>query len=66
MNPADIGSAYNEITHLWQSEKFKLANGMEAHKKALSFVKGRGKALDIGCGSPSVRMSVAPSDTLFL
>lgn len=50
MNPADIGSAYNEITHLWQSEKFKLANGMEAHKKALSFVKGRGKALDIGCG----------------
>ncbi|CAN0546403.1 unnamed protein product [Ectocarpus sp. 12 AP-2014] len=50
MNPTDIGSAYDQITHLWQSEKFNLANGMEAHKRALSFVKNRGRALDIGCG----------------
>ncbi|MGP5326202.1 class I SAM-dependent methyltransferase [Vreelandella titanicae] len=50
MTPTDIGSAYDQITHLWESEKFNLANGVEAHKRALSFVKGRGKALDIGCG----------------
>ncbi|PKH60790.1 MULTISPECIES: class I SAM-dependent methyltransferase [unclassified Halomonas] len=50
MTPTDIGSAYDQITHLWESEKFNLANGIEAHKRALSFVKGRGKALDIGCG----------------
>jgi len=50
MTPTDIGSAYDQITHLWQSDKFNLANGIEAHKRALSFVKGRGKALDIGCG----------------
>lgn len=50
MNPTDIGNAYNQITYLWQSEQFNLANGMEAHKRALSFVKNRGRALDIGCG----------------
>ncbi|MBE0404614.1 class I SAM-dependent methyltransferase [Halomonas citrativorans] len=50
MNPADIGNAYNHITHLWQSEKFNLENGMAAHKRALTFVKSRGRALDIGCG----------------
>ena len=50
MTPTDIGSAYDQITHLWQSEKFNLANGIEAHRRALSFVKNRGRALDIGCG----------------
>ena len=50
MTPTDIGSAYDQITHLWQSEKFNLANGIEAHKRALSFVKHRGRALDVGCG----------------
>ncbi len=39
MTPTDIGSAYDQITHLWQSDKFNLANGIEAHKRALSFVK---------------------------
>lgn len=50
MTPAEIGNAYNQITLLWQSKKFNLANGMEAHKRALSFVQNRGRALDIGCG----------------
>ncbi|WP_249975827.1 class I SAM-dependent methyltransferase [Vreelandella olivaria] len=50
MKPVDIGRAYDQITHLWQSDKFNLANGIEAHKRALSFVKNRGRALDIGCG----------------
>ncbi|MDO6748135.1 class I SAM-dependent methyltransferase [Gilvimarinus sp. 1_MG-2023] len=50
MNPVDIGKAYDQITHLWQSEKFNLLNGIEPHKKAVSFVKTTGTALDIGCG----------------
>ncbi|GEK49629.1 hypothetical protein HVE01_03500 [Vreelandella venusta] len=50
MSPTDIGRAYNQITHLWQSEKFNLTNGVDAHKRALAFVKNRGRALDIGCG----------------
>lgn len=51
MKPSDIGTAYNQITHLWESEGFDRSNGIEQHKKAISFAKNRGRALDIGCGS---------------
>ncbi|MDO6680089.1 trans-aconitate 2-methyltransferase [Shewanella sp. 4_MG-2023] len=50
MKPIDIGKAYNQITHIWDSQKFDMSNGIVQHKKAISFVKNRGKALDIGCG----------------
>ncbi len=50
MKPHDIGKAYNQIIHLWESEKFNRNNGIEQHKRAISFVKNRGRALDIGCG----------------
>jgi len=50
MKPEDTGSAYNQITHLWEDDKFNLANGMSAHQKAIEFVEGRGDALDVGCG----------------
>lgn len=50
MKPADIGKAYNQITHLWQSDEFNRANGIEQHQRALAFVKNRGRALDVGCG----------------
>lgn len=50
MNPIDIGKAYNKITHLWSSDKFNRNNGIEAHKKAIEFVKNRLFALDVGCG----------------
>ncbi len=50
MKPSEIGQAYDQITHMWQSETFDRQNGIAAHQKAISFVKGRGKALDIGCG----------------
>ena len=50
MNPKDITKAYNTLTHLWENEKFDQNNGIEQHKKALSFVKKFGNALDIGCG----------------
>ena len=50
MNPSDIGKAYDEITHLWESDKFNRSNGMEQHKRAISFSENTGAALDIGCG----------------
>lgn len=50
MDPKQIGQAYNQITHLWESPKFNLNNGIEAHKRALSYTSLRGQALDIGCG----------------
>ncbi|MGO2235460.1 class I SAM-dependent methyltransferase [Marinomonas sp. UCMA 3892] len=50
MKPEDIGKAYNQITHIWDSEEFDINNGISQHKKAISFVKSRGNALDVGCG----------------
>ncbi|MFV0563501.1 class I SAM-dependent DNA methyltransferase [Malaciobacter mytili] len=50
MKPEEIGKAYNQITHIWDSKKFDMSNGIAQHKKAISFVKNRGNALDIGCG----------------
>lgn len=50
MNPIDIGKAYDTITHLWESDEFDRNNGIEQHKRALMFVKNKGKALDVGCG----------------
>ena len=50
MNPHDIGKAYDQITHLWEAEDFNRNNGIDQHKRAIAFVKNRGKALDVGCG----------------
>ena len=51
MNPNDIGKAYDKITHLWEREGFNRKNGIEQHERAIAFVKNRGCALDVGCGS---------------
>lgn len=50
MNPSDIGQAYNQITHVWQSDGFNMSNGIAQHERAIKFAKSKGKALDIGCG----------------
>lgn len=50
MKPENIAKAYDQITHLWDSDEFDMSNGIAQHHKALSFVKQAGKALDIGCG----------------
>jgi SAM-dependent methyltransferase len=50
MNPSDIGQAYNQIAHIWESESFNKNNGIAQHEKAIEFAKNQGKALDIGCG----------------
>ncbi|GLT14072.1 class I SAM-dependent methyltransferase [Vibrio algivorus] len=50
MKPVDIGKAYDQITHLWESNRFNMNNGIEPHKRAITFTKERGNALEIGCG----------------
>jgi SAM-dependent methyltransferase len=50
MKPEDIGQAYNQITHLWESNDFNRSNGIIEHERAIAFVKNRGNALDVGCG----------------
>lgn len=50
MKPTDIAKAYNQITHLWEREEFNRENGIEQHRRAITFVKNRGAALDVGCG----------------
>jgi len=51
MNPIEIGEAYNQIKHLWERSSFNRSNGIDQHKRAISFLKNRGNALDVGCGS---------------
>jgi trans-aconitate methyltransferase len=50
MTPKQIGQAYDQITHLWESDEFDLSNGIAQHQHALSFVTSHHRALDIGCG----------------
>ncbi|WP_448549085.1 class I SAM-dependent methyltransferase [Thalassotalea fusca] len=50
MDPKLTGLAYDQITHLWQRDNFDRNNGIAQHKRAITFAKNRGNALDIGCG----------------
>lgn len=50
MRPDEIGKAYDQITERWAEGTFNYQNGIEAHKKALQFVKDGKQALDVGCG----------------
>ncbi len=51
MKPADIGRAYDQITHRWDDDVFNTENGIAQHKLAIGFAHNKGKALDVGCGS---------------
>lgn len=50
MTPKQIGQAYDQITHLWESDEFDRSNGIAQHQHALSFAANYHRALDIGCG----------------
>ncbi len=50
MDPTDIGKAYDKITDLWMRNDFNRNNGIDQHKRALTFVKHKGNAVDVGCG----------------
>lgn len=50
MKPIQIAEAYDQITHLWLSEKFNRDNGIKAHQRAIRYSTQKGFALDVGCG----------------
>jgi predicted TPR repeat methyltransferase len=50
MTPKAIGQAYDQITHLWESDAFDRSNGIAQHKQAIAFSTSQQRALDIGCG----------------
>ena len=51
MNPKKIGECYDGLAEQWNSEGFDRTNGIAQHKRAISFLKKKDYALDIGCGS---------------
>jgi trans-aconitate methyltransferase len=50
MEPIETGKAYDTITERWSKDRFNMNNGIDQHKRAISFVENRGLALDLGCG----------------
>lgn len=51
MTPSEIARSYDQLADHWNSDAFNRANGMEPHKRAITFLKNKGRALDVGCGS---------------
>ena len=50
MYPHEIGKSYDALAESWQTRPSP-TNGIRQFERALRFVKTRGHALDIGCGS---------------
>ncbi len=50
MKPTEIGVRYDRIARRWQENTHE-SYGMTQLEKAISFVKNKGRALDVGCGS---------------
>ena len=51
MLPSDIAKSYDELAERWQDNAFPRHNGIQQHERAIAFLKEKGYALDIGCGS---------------
>lgn len=51
MTPKETARSYDQIADHWDSDQFNRENGLSQHKRALQFLKERGSAIDIGCGS---------------
>lgn len=51
MTPEQIASSYNQIAQHWDCPGFDRRNGVQQHERALRFLSGCGRALDVGCGS---------------
>ncbi len=51
LSPAEIARGYDALAEQWNSDQFPRSNGIAAHERAIAFVRHRGRALDVGCGS---------------
>lgn len=50
MKPEDVAKSYDQIAEVWNGPGFPHQNGIEQHRRAISFVKHKRAALDVGCG----------------
>jgi SAM-dependent methyltransferase len=50
MDPEATGRQYDQIPHVWQEPHIQ-STGIAQFERAIQFIKNRGHALDIGCGS---------------
>ena len=46
MKPQEVARSYDTIADRWNDERFPRSNGIEQHKRALTFTDLRGRALD--------------------
>jgi SAM-dependent methyltransferase len=51
LTPSDIAKSYDQLANHWNSEEFPRNNGIDAHRRAISFLEHKRQALDVGCGS---------------
>ena len=51
MKPTETGKLYDKISAWWNNNENHLTIGVDFLQKALKFSAGKGKALDVGCGS---------------
>ncbi|MCH8517997.1 MAG: class I SAM-dependent methyltransferase [Cyclobacteriaceae bacterium] len=51
MTPQETARSYNKLASHWNGERFNRENGIPQHQRALKFLKSRGRAIDVGCGS---------------
>lgn len=51
MTPDEIARNYDLLADHWHSNAFPRSNGICQHERAIAFLKEKGCALDIGCGS---------------
>jgi SAM-dependent methyltransferase len=51
MDPTETGKKYDKIAQWWHDYHFDSDYGLAQIKRAISYCKGGGAALDVGCGS---------------
>jgi len=51
MDPRETAATYDKIARHWAGEGMDRKNGLAQHERAVRFCRGRGPAIDIGCGS---------------
>ncbi|MFZ9681753.1 MAG: class I SAM-dependent methyltransferase [Cephaloticoccus sp.] len=51
MTPKETAQSYDQLAGFWHGEKFNRENGLAQHRRALQFLRKKGRALDLGCGS---------------
>lgn len=51
MKPEQIAATYDRLAGHWDGPDFHRENGIAQHRRALQFVRRKGRAIDIGCGS---------------